>query len=128
MSYSRAYHCHVFYCFNFKPSLQVVRLRAGLHSAEPSLRALGNIGRRHQQRGDEAGGGVPAENDIRQRVRGRTKLRHILPEHSGHALLPEPSEAEVLAEVPFIRLVVQAARERGEAAELHCGGAAVHGH
>jgi len=106
----------------------VVRLRAGLHPAQPSLRALGNIGRRHQQRGGEAGGRVPAANDLRQRARGRIRLRHILPEHPRHTLLPEPSEAEVLAEVPPIRLVLQAARQRGEAAELHCGGAAVHGH
>jgi len=106
----------------------VVRLRAGLHPAQPSVRALGNIRRRHQQCGGEAGGRVPAENDLRQRVRCRIRLRDILPEHPRHTLLPEPSEAEVLAEVPPLRLVVQGARQRGEVAELHCGGAAVHGH
>ncbi|KAL0435329.1 UNVERIFIED_CONTAM: Non-specific phospholipase C2 [Sesamum radiatum] len=78
----------------------VVRLRAGFHAAQPPLRPLRHLARRHLQCGGAAGQGLPTAHHLRGSCRRRNILRNILPEHSGDAVLQRPEEAQVRRKLP----------------------------
>lgn len=104
----------------------MVRVGAGIDAAEPAVRPLRHLPRRHLQRRVQASPGLPTAHHLRRPRRRRNILRNLLPEHSRHPLLQKPQKAQVQFQVPSLRRLLQERRRRRQAAGLHRGGAAVH--